>query len=104
MDAHLRVEGHVFRNVADALAGLQALRDDVEAAYPRRPRRRMEIAREDAQDRALARAVRTEKAQHLAGPHVERNVAHGAACAVMLGQVLDEDDGRLCAVRIRAQS
>ena len=54
----------------------------------------MEIAGQDAQDGRLARAVRTQQPEHFAGAGFERDVLDAHATAVVLGEMLRDDDRR----------
>ncbi len=89
-DTHLRVERNVLRHIAHAPARLQAVCDHVEAADAGAPRGGLQVARQDAQDRALARAVRAEQPDHLARPHVERDGIDREAGSVALRERLSD--------------
>jgi hypothetical protein len=94
VDPHAGVKGHVLGHVADPAARLQAVLDDVEAGDRRSARGGLQIAREDAQDRRLARAVRPEQPEHLADAGLEGDVVDAEPAAVALGQMLRDDDRR----------
>jgi hypothetical protein len=70
------VEERVFRKVTDAL--LDADVADRPAEHLRAARRRKHQLHQQLQRRRLARAVRPEKPEHLAGLDVEREAAEGA--------------------------
>jgi len=64
---HMGVERDVFRYIADVPSRLQTLFHDVEAGNAGAPGGRVEVSGEHAQDGALARTVRSEQAEYLAG-------------------------------------
>src|SRR5205823_26506 len=94
-DAHLEVERDRLGHVADLLARLEALLADVVSRDGHLPARHSEEAREDAEGRALAGAVRSEEPDDLALVDFERHVvdrdAAARPCAVALDELLDGD-------------
>ena len=85
------IERDLLRKVADVAPRLERVGTDVEAGHGHSSGRRREVARQDAHQRALARAVRAEQRGDLVGRDVERHIVHGAGGAVVLGHVLDGD-------------
>ena len=75
--AHRVVEGDAPGQVADARADGEAVADDVQAQHAGRAARRVEVAEQEPDHRALARTVRSEEAEDLARPHVEIEVHQG---------------------------
>jgi hypothetical protein len=88
---HLRVERRRFGHVADGLTSLERIAHDVVPCDHHRPFRRPEEAGQDAERRALSRAVGAEKADHVSLADLERHVVHCDARAIPLDQVRDGD-------------
>ena len=80
------IERTVFGHVADASSGLDRVPEDVDAVDGRLSGRRGEIPGQDAHGRRFARSVGPEKADDLAGGHVEAHVLNRGVVAVILGQ------------------
>ena len=80
------VEGGVLEHQADVAADVGALRHDVEAGNPGRPRCQGRERAKDLDGRRLARAVGPEEAERLAGGHVEVDPVHRRELAVALDQ------------------
>ena len=89
--AHLEVERRALRQVAEALAHLERLVEDVVAVDPRRPAGRRDEAREDAHRGRLAGAVWAEKADDFAAPNLEVDLVERAERPEALGQVVRVD-------------
>ena len=66
---------------------------DIETGNARGPRRGLQVAGEDAQDRRLARPVRPEEAHDLTGADGQGDVVNREAGAVPLGELFGSDDG-----------
>ena len=80
-------------DAADATGG-QRLAHDVEAADARGPAGRQDRGRQDADGRRLARAVRPEQPEHLAGADLEIDPGDGLdASGVDLAELFDFDHG-----------
>ncbi len=90
-DGQIVIETEALGHVADpVLQGLGVLRD-VDAEDARASGGGSEETAQHADGRGLARAVRAEKAEHLALPHGERQVVHGRERAEPLDQMIDLD-------------
>src|SRR5262245_822826 len=92
-----------LRDVADRLAHGEPVADHVVARDEGRPRSRLQQRRQHADRRGLARAVRAEQSERLAGRHVEADPGHGLDLAEANGEPVDEDDllGALLGARER---
>ena len=88
---HVRVQGHVLREIADPLAHLQRLAEDVEAGHPRGAAAGRHEAGENAHGRRLPRPVGAEETHDGSRRHAEGHVANGGHGTVVLGQCLDFD-------------
>jgi dihydroorotase len=91
-DPHAVVERRIFRHVANERPSGERIFADLDAADAHSSRRGRQIAGEDAQDRALARSVRPEKADNLAFIDRKRDAAHRDAAAITLHQIFDDDN------------
>src|SRR5579864_3484095 len=87
--AHIGIERHRFRQIADVGARLEGLRRHIETCYFGATSRRWQVPGEDAHGRGLTRAIWTEKAQDFTLFYVERHVGHGDARSVVFGQVFN---------------
>ena len=76
-----------------ARADLGVLPPEAEAGDLRGPRRRPDERAEEAQRRRLARAVRSEEAEHLALAHLEVESVDGDEIAESLRELLGANDG-----------
>src|SRR6202043_3265894 len=65
-DPHMAVQRHGFRHIADLASGGETITDYIVSCDGYPPRRRRDVSRQHAQERRLARAVRSEQAEHLA--------------------------------------
>ena len=103
------VERDAAGQVADVGADGDRLRDDVPPEDLRSAGRRMQEPEQQPDERALAGAIGSQEAEHLAGADVERDVVqrgdHRAAvprpAAVVLGQPARRDRGRCRGVAMR---
>src|SRR6185295_16096800 len=88
---HLGIARRALRQIADAAFGSHGLRFDVVPANEHAARRGGQEAGDDAHRRGLARAVRTQEAEHLAGLDPEAQVVYGAEPPILFGEALDID-------------
>ena len=86
---HVAVDRRVLGQVADALAHLERIVEHVVSGDHRPARRRRQEAGEDLHRGRLAGAVRAQEAEHLAAPHVERNLVDGSGMSVVFGEAFD---------------
>src|SRR5262249_13457001 len=91
IDAHLGVKRVAFGQVANALAGLDRVPEDVLAVDGGFARRRGQVAGEDVHGRRLPGPVGAEEADDLGLVDVKADVPDGGIVAVILGEVLDVD-------------
>ena len=89
LDLHFRVERAVLRQIAEVLADLLRLVEDVEAVHRRRAAGRRQVAGEHPQGRGLPRPVGPEEADDLAPRDLEADVVDGHHGAVGLGELRD---------------
>ncbi len=101
-DAHLGVQRHALRQVADALADVHRLVHHVVPGDPGVAAGCGQPGRENAHAGGLPGPVRAEEPDEFAGLHLEGDVVHGQDGAVVLGQVLDLDRGRRHVVTVSA--
>jgi hypothetical protein len=87
------VERVAFRQVAHAAARFQGVRQDVHARERDAAGGGRQITRQDAQGRALSRAVGAEQAHHLTGADGEGHSRDGARRVVILDEALNVDHG-----------
>src|SRR5262249_40833582 len=90
-DAHIRVERHALRQIADAPAYLERLAEDVVAGHLRAAAAGGHEARKDPHRRRLTGAVGAEEAHDLTGRDAERHVADRGDGAVVFGEILNFD-------------
>src|SRR5207253_6093026 len=93
-DAHLRVERAVFGHVADPLARLDRLPENIDAVDRGFAGRGREEPRQDAHGRRLARPVGPQEPDDPPRRHVKGNVTNSGIVAIVLGQLADVDHGR----------
>ena len=101
---HLAVERGPLGRVADQAARRERRRGEVVPVDERLARGRREDARQHAERRRLAGAVRAEEPDHLAARDVEGDVVDGGASAEALGEVpgLDHPTASRAAARARS--
>ena len=90
--ADLERQAVVLRHVADQLPDREPVRGDVEPEHLRRAGRGLGQAEEDLDQRALARAVRADEADH-AGLDLEIEIVESDDGAESLGQSTRGDQG-----------
>src|SRR5207245_11622194 len=88
---HGAVGWEVRGQVADPLAHLARIAEDVVAGHARAPARGRHEAGEDPHGRRFAGAVGPEEADDVARRNAGRHVADGGERAVILGELLDFD-------------
>ncbi len=93
LDRELAVDARVLEDDAELAADVVRLRADVEAADARRAGGRGKDRREDAEERALPAAVRSEQREQLALAHLERHARERLAVAVAVAKIVDLDRG-----------
>ncbi len=84
-DRHFRIERDRLRQVADALANLQRLVDDVKSGDAGRSRGRRHISGQDAHSRGFAGTIGTQKTDDLTLLGVEADALQGRMRAVIFG-------------------
>ena len=87
--AHIVVERHVLRHVAEMSAGLQRLLENVEPGDRRPAGGRGHEPGQDAHGRGLAGAIRAEEAHDLALANLEIQIPDRGLAGVTLGQVFN---------------
>ena len=92
---HFAIGGRAFRQIAQPLLGGDGVADDVMAADADRAVVGGEIARHHLHGGGFARAIGTQKAQHLARPHGQAQARHGSDRPETLGEVLNFDHSRV---------
>ncbi|MFT3787814.1 MAG: hypothetical protein QM770_16860 [Tepidisphaeraceae bacterium] len=96
----LRVEGGRLKDDADRSPHAGRVGDDVRAEHLRGAGGGLHQRREDTEQRALARAVRAEQCEDLAGANLEAHAGEHAAVAVAMADVEDLEGGGHCELRI----
>ncbi|MEI9892578.1 MAG: hypothetical protein WDN28_01310 [Chthoniobacter sp.] len=91
--AHVGVERCILRQVAEVPPRFDRLLEDVEPGNGRASGGGRQIAGEDLHRRALARAIRPEKANDFAFFHLEVEAVDRGDARVSLGEVFDFDHG-----------
>ena len=81
-DGHLRVEGAVLRQIADAPLNGAAVGGDVQPVDADAARVRLKEAGEHLHDGGLARPVVAEQADDFAATDIERDIVHRAQIAI----------------------
>ena len=91
MDAHVRVERNIFRQVADMLAGPEGFAEDIAASHLGLARCWRKEPRQHAHRGAFSGPVRPEESDDLAFAHLEINRIHCRGGPVAFGELFDFD-------------